>query len=132
MRYTKGMKKVHWEILASIIFVFGSTYLVYGQLANISSFWDAQALWSLALIAGWMVVSAGYFHQGWMVHKGNSAAHVSLVLPSAVFLVQCILFVKGIYFDDWSLIFGALIVNSGVVFSIYQILQAKRRGAWRA
>ncbi|OGG76568.1 hypothetical protein A2950_01025 [Candidatus Kaiserbacteria bacterium RIFCSPLOWO2_01_FULL_55_19] len=126
------MKKVHWEIVASILFVFGSTYLVYGQLENISSFWDAQALWSLALIAGWMVVSAGYFHQGWMVHQGHSAANVSAFLPSVVFLVQCILFVKGIYFNDWSLILGAVIVNSGVVFSLYQILQAKRRSAWRA
>ncbi len=121
------MKKVHLEILASVAFVLGGTYIVYGQLENIPSFWDAQELWSAALLLGWVVVSAGYFHQGWMVHKGHSALHVSAVLPSAVFVVQCILFVKGIYFKDWSLILGALIVNCGVVFSLYQILEAKRR-----
>ena len=74
---------------------------------------------------GWIIVSAGYYHQGWLVRKDHSSAHVSLVLPVAVFFVQCILFVKGIYFDDWSLVAGAVLVNSGVCFSIYNIIKSR-------
>ena len=119
------MKKVYWEILASALFVLGGTFVVYGELENVRFFWGAQFLWSTALIIGRMVVAAGYYHQGWMVHKGHTAANVSAVLPLAVFVVQCILFIKGIYFHDWSLILGALIVNSGVVFSLWQIFKAR-------
>ncbi len=83
--------------------------------------------WSVILAFGWIVVSLGYYHQGWLVHKSKSAEHVSVVLPIAVFLVQCILFVKGIYYHDWSLILGAIMVNSGVIFSLYQIVRVKSK-----
>lgn len=117
----------------STIFVFFGTVLMYGGLERFVDFWDAQNTWSVILAFGWMIVSAGYYHQGWMVHKGHTAIHVSAVLPSAVFVVQCILFIKGVYFGDWSLMFGAVVVNSGVVFSLYQIMKAKglRRKAKR-
>ncbi len=121
------MKKVYWEILGSALLVLGGTFLVYGQLKGSTYFWDAQVIWSVILIIGWMVVAAGYYHQGWMVYKGHTAIHVSAILPSAVFFVQCVLFIKGIFFHDWSLIAGALIVNSGVVFSLYQIIKAKKK-----
>ncbi len=121
------MRKVYWEILASAIFVFGGTFLVYGWLAGKTDFWNAQNIWSVVLMIGWVIVASGYYHQGWLVHHGHSANHVSAALPAAVFIVQCILFIKGIYFHDWSLIAGAIVVNSGVVFSLYQIIQAKRR-----
>lgn len=121
------MKKVYWEILGSAVFVLGGTFLIYGQLKGNTGFWSAQSVWSVILIIGWMVVATGYYHQGWMVHKGHTAINVSAILPSAVFVVQCILFIKGIFFNDWSLIFGALLVNSGVVFSLYQIIKAKRK-----
>jgi hypothetical protein len=125
------MKKIYWEILASIVFVLGGTVVVYGQLKHFPIFWDAQSVWSVILIIGWIVVALGYYHQGWMVHKGHSAIHVSAWLPTTVFFVQCVLFVKGIFFHDWSLIFGALIVNSGVVFSLYHIFEAKRKRRWK-
>ncbi len=121
------MKKLYVEILASTLFVALSTLFVYNQLATFSLFWDSQTLWNVALSVGWVIVSLGYFNQGWLVRESKSAKQVSIVLPSAVFVVQCILFVKGIYYHDWSLITGAVMVNSGVVFSLYQILKARAR-----
>ena len=119
------MKKVYWEIIASAVFVLGGTFLLYGQLKNNTAFWDAQTVWSVALVVSWTVVAAGYYRQGWMVHHRHSAANLSLLLPSAVFIVQCLLFIKGVFFHDWSLVIGALIMNSGVVFCLYQIVKAK-------
>ena len=98
---------------------------MYGQLQSNAAFWGAQSTWSIALIAGWIVVAAGYFHQGWMVHHRHTATNVSSLLPAAVFVIQCLLFIKGVFFRDWSLIISALIVNSGVVFSLYQIIKEK-------
>ncbi len=121
------MKKVFLEIFFSLTFVAVATFLMYGQLVGVSDFWNAQNVWSIILACGWVVVSLGYYHQGYVVHKSKSAEHVSIVLPGAVFIVQCILFVKGIYYDDWALIFGALVVNSGVIFSLYQITHVKFR-----
>lgn len=121
------MKKIHFEIPVSVLFVFISTFFVYKYLADLSVFWNSQIFWSVVLALGWVVVSFGYYHQGWLVHKSKSAEHVSVVLPVAVFIVQCILFVKGIYYEDWSLILGAVMVNSGVVFSLYQITKVKFR-----
>jgi hypothetical protein len=120
------MKKLIVEVLVSIIFVFGSTYFVYTYLANTGSFWNTQSFWSIGLALGWIVVAAGYYHQGWLVRTRNKADDVSIFLPIAVFLVQCVLFVKGIYYNDWSLIWGALVVNSGVIFSLSQILRIRR------
>ena len=37
-------------------------------------------------------------------------------MERADFFRKRILFIKGVFFNDWSLVFGALIVNSGVVF----------------
>lgn len=119
--------KLHLEIVGSLTFVALATYVVYGQLVDSADFWSAQNIWSLILMAGWVVVSLGYYHQGYLVHKSRSASHVSVVLPVAVFVVQCILFVKGIFYKDWALIAGALLVNSGVIFNLYQITKAKLR-----
>lgn len=121
------MHKVVLEILAGIAFVLVGTYVAYGYLAQYSEFWQSQEVWSTVLVVLWAVVASGYFHQGWLVYKGKSADHVSLILPAVVFLVQCVLFVKGVFYDDWSLIAGALMVNSGVTFSLYHIIKAKRR-----
>ncbi len=115
------MRKIHLEILAAVLFVFGCTAFFYNNLANISTFWNAQNTWSAVLIVGWILVSIGYYHQGFMVRSGKTTIAVSLALPIIVFIVQCVLFVKGIYYHDYSLIFGAVVVNSGVVFNIYQI-----------
>lgn len=119
------MKKVHVEIVLSLAFVAVATYFVYGQLVGVSNFWNSQMFWSTTLAFGWVVVALGYYNQGWIVHKSGSAEHVSIVLPIAVFFVQCILFVKGIFYNDWSLITGAIVVNFGVVFSLYQIIKAR-------
>ena len=115
-----------FEIALSIIVVLIPTAFFYSGLSGIPSFWSAQTAWSTALVICWLVVAAGYFHQGWLVRKKRDARDVSLVLPVAVFFVQCILFVKGIYYGDWSLIVGALVVNCGVVFSFLQIMRARK------
>lgn len=120
------MKKVYLEILLVILFVVFGTMFTYIQLSDITLFWSSQNIWSTALIICWSVVSAGYFHQGWIIHKSKSSANVSLMLPIAVFIVQCILFVKGIYYHDWSLVIGAIVVNSGVTFNLWQITKFKR------
>src|SRR3990167_8806369 len=115
------MKKIHIEIVLAAAFVVFPTYFVYRVLAGVGSFWNAQSFWSLALLFCWAIVAYGYYNQGWLVHHDHSAAHVSVVLPVTVFFVQCILFVKGIFYRDYALIAGAVMVNSGVVFSLYQI-----------
>ncbi len=120
------MKKLFPEILFSAVFVFGATFIVYNILKGISPFWNTQFVWSVVLAVGWVIVAAGYYHQGWLVHAKKSSANVSVVLPIAVFFIQCVLFVKGIYYQDWSLVWGAVVVNSGVVFSLYQIMRAKK------
>ena len=117
------VKKIYIEILVAMMFVFAGTYFVYGRLSPVSEFWGAQTFWSALLIICWVAVALGYYHQGWKIHKAGDSCEVSLLLPCTVFIVQCILFVKGIYYDDWSLILGAMMVNSGVVFNIYQILK---------
>ena len=117
--------RFYFEILFSLLIVTVLTMLVYNQLVGIDEFWNAQMLWSYALMLCWIIVAAGYYHQGWIVRKDHSSAHVSLILPIAVFFVQCILFVKGIHFRDWSLIVGAVLVNSGVLYSIYHIVKSR-------
>lgn len=119
-------KKLVFEIILSLGFVLIPTYFIYKYLKQFSYFWDAQNIWSLVLAVGWIIVSFGYFHQGFLVHKNHSAKGVSVWLPTAVFFIQCILFIKGIYYKDWSLIWGALVVNSGVTFSLYHILKNKK------
>lgn len=119
------MKKVYFEIIGSIAAVLLPTYFVYQNLVDKSGFWNAETLWSGALILCWLIVASGYYHQGWLVHK-EGARGVSAALPIAVFFVQCILFVKGIYYQDASLVIGALMVNSGVLFSLYNIWRAPK------
>lgn len=119
------MKKIYGEIVATMAFVGGCTVFLYQKLAGFNFFWDAQTVWSVVLIIGWFLVSIGYYHQGWMVHTAKNAGSVSLALPAIVFIVQCVLFVKGIYYHDWSLILGAVIVNSGVTFNMYQIARVR-------
>ena len=114
------------ETIISVLFVFVGTYFVYGYLKSISSFWDAQNTWSVVMAVGWVIVSLGYYHQGWIIHKGHNAKNVSPLLPTAVFFIQCILFIKGIYYHDWSLTWGALVVNSGVSFCLYHIIKYHR------
>jgi uncharacterized membrane protein YhdT len=121
------MKKLILEIVGSAALVLIPTYFVYRQLAPLPEFWNAQFAWSIALIICWIVVAAGYYHQGWLVHKTHYAEDVSIILPIAVFCVQCILFVKGIFYSDISLIIGAVLVNSGVFFSMYNIIKNKKR-----
>ncbi len=121
------MRKIYLEILSVTALVVFATYFVYGRLADFNIFWNSQFIWSVGLMVCWVVVAFGYYHQGWLVRTSKSADHVSLVLPVAVFIVQCILFVKGIYYGDWSLIAGAVLVNSGVSFSIYQIIRNGRK-----
>ena len=121
------MKKIIIEILVSATLVFVPTFFIYRQLAPITSFWDAQLAWSVALVICWIIVAAGYYHQGWLVRKERRAGSVSVVLPIAVFFVQCILFVKGVYYKDWSLVIGAVLVNSGVLFCLYNIVQFRHK-----
>ena len=123
MRYIR----FYFEIVFSLLFVTVATMLIYGKLQQVSVFWKAHMFWSYALMLCWIIVAAGYYHQGWLVRKDHNAAHVSLILPIAVFFVQCILFVKGINFRDWSLIGGAVLVNSGVLFSIYNIVTSRMK-----
>lgn len=110
-----------------MLFVAFSTVFIFGRLAMFPNFWNSQVFWSSVLALGWVIVSLGYYHQGWIVHTSKSSEHVSIVLPIAVFVVQCILFVKGIFYDDWSLITGAVMVNSGVVFNLYQIIKVRHK-----
>ncbi len=119
-------KKIIFEILLAIALVLIPTFFAYNYLANIKVFWNSQIIWSSILIVGWFIVALGYFNQGWLVHKSKNAKNVSFFLPIAVFFIQCVLFVKGIHYKDWSLVIGALVVNSGVVFNLYQIIKAKR------
>lgn len=119
------MKKLFLEILITFLFVAVGTALVYSRLSSVSFFWSEQTLWSFVLVLCWIVVAVGYFHQGWMIRVAKSSSHVSIVLPIAVFIVQCVLFVKGIYYHDWSLIAGAIIVNSGVTFNLYHIVKTR-------
>ena len=121
------MKKIVFESVISVIFVFISTFFAYQYLAGNASFWNSQLFWSILLAICWVVVAAGYYHQGWLVSSQGTAKDVSMILPIAVFIVQCVLFVKGIYYHDWSLIWGAVVVNSGVVFSLSQILKVRRK-----
>ena len=114
---------MHWEIIFGCIFVLAGTYVAYTALSQVPNFWSEQNLWSGGLLICWFVVALGYWNQGSIIHKAKSATHVSMVLPFAVFVVQCILFVKGIYYHDMSLVAGALLVNSAVSFDLYQIVR---------
>lgn len=116
------MKKI-LEIILAVIFVVAGTFVAYSFLSDIPMFWNEQTVWSIILAAGWVVVALGYVHQGWLVRRDRSSDHVSILLPSVVFLVQCVLFVKGVHYGDWSLIAGAIMVNSGVTFNLLQIYQ---------
>jgi len=119
------------EIILSSLTVAVLTFFTYGYLSRFPSFWNAQSVWSVALMVCWTIVAIGYFHQGWLVrvHNQDHAHDVSIILPIAVFIVQCILFVKGIFYGDWSLVLGAVVVNSGVIFSLMNILRARRSTA---
>ena len=125
--YNERVRKVYWEVLISITFVLGGTFLAYSWLAHNAFFWNTQQIWSVGLIIGWTVVAAEYFRQGWMIHNARTSINISALLPSTIFVMQCILFFKGVFFQDWSLIISALTVNSGVVFCLYQIMKKKRR-----
>ncbi len=114
-------KSLILEVLLSASIVIVPTAFAYERLAPVTSFWESQSVWSLILGFCWLIVAAGYYHQGWLVYEHQNTKNVSAVLPIAVFFVQCILFVKGIYYKDWSLVIGAVVVNSGVVFSLTQM-----------
>ena len=120
------MKKFIIEFFVSVLIILIPTFVVYYFLKGVPSFWEEQFLWSVVLAIGWVIVAAGYYHQGWLVHRTGNSADVSIVLPATVFFVQCVLFVKGIHYNDWSLVWGALVVNSGVVFSSYNILKSRK------
>lgn len=124
--YNVYMKRLHWEILFGAMSVLLGTFIAFRLLSGVDSFWTIQNFWSIALIGCWVIVAGGYWRQGAIVLKAKSATHVSLILPFAVFLVQCILFVKGIYYHDVALVVGAVLVNSAVVFDIYQIIKFRK------
>ena len=115
------MRRFYLEMVLAVAFVVGSTLGMYHWLSGIVAFWNAQIFWNIALLICWAIVAFGYCRQGWIVRKARSALHVSVMLPAIVFIVQCILFVKGIYYNDFALIVGAVLVNCGVVFDLYQI-----------
>lgn len=114
--------RLYVEVFSVALVVLTATFFIYKELQPFEAFWSSQFLWSAVLAACWVVVASGYYHQGAIVRHDHNAEHVSMVLPIAVFFVQCILFIKGIYYNDWSLIWGAVVVNSGVIFSLYQIV----------
>lgn len=114
-------------MLISAAVVLGGAYLLYSNLGNNAAFWDAQSMWSVALILGWAVYSIEYFRQGWIIHHARTSDNISILLPSTYVVMQCILFIKGVFFHDWSIIVSALIVNSGVVFYLYQVIKIKRK-----
>ncbi len=118
-------KKIFLEILLTAALVLVPTYFVYNYLLDRQGFWNTQTIWSIILACGWLVVSLGYYNQGSLVHASKSAKNVSVFLPIAVFFIQCVLFVKGIHYKDWSLVWGALVVNSGVTFNLYQIIKVR-------
>lgn len=120
------MKKVYIEVFLVTLFVVGATLTMYNSLAQFNTFWSAQLVWNIALLVCWTVVALGYYNQGFIVRNSQSALNVSYILPIAVFFVQCILFIKGIFYHDWSLLIGAVMVNSGVLFSLFQIIRFKR------
>lgn len=100
---------------------------MYWWLAEVAGFWGAQDLWSIALLMGYSILSFEYFRHGWMIHHARTSANISPILTLSVFALQCVLFVKGVYFEDWSLIAGALILNCGIVFTLYQTIKTLRR-----
>lgn len=121
------MKRLYWEIFLFALFVLLGTFTIYNLLASEAGFWSAQSFWNATLVVCWIIVASGYWHQGAMIHKAKSATHVSFLLPCAVFVVQCVLFVKGIYYRDFALIVGAMLVNSAVAFNLYQIIRFRKK-----
>ncbi|MDQ5949628.1 MAG: hypothetical protein QG669_511 [Patescibacteria group bacterium] len=119
------MKKLYFEVAGVVVIVVFLTLTFYGNLIQVTSFWNSQFLWSSVLSIGWIVVALGYYNQGWIIHENKSSKNVSVVLPVAVLIVQCVLFIKGIFYHDWSLIAGAVMVNSGVLFNLYQIYKTR-------
>ena len=86
---------------------------------------DEQLFWSIGLMICWLIVAYGQYHQGKIIRQRGTCENVSVRLPLAVFVAQCILLVKGAYYSDWSLIGGCIIVNSGVCFNLYQIVKVR-------
>ena len=84
-----------------------------------------QLFWSIGLMICWLIVTYGQYHQGKIIKQKQSYDNVSIRLPFAVFIAQCILLVKGIYYNDWSLIGGCIVVNSGVCFNLFQIAKVR-------
>jgi hypothetical protein len=87
----------------------------------------AQGFWNAALIITSVAVALGHWRQGMIVYKAKSATHLSLALPCAVFVVQIILFIKGIYYRDLALIISAVVVSAAVLFDICQIIKFRER-----
>ncbi len=127
MKKEQKLKKLYIEIFVVLALVIFSTAIIYRLLSPVVSFWSTQNVWNIILLGCWSIVSIGYWHQGLMIHKAKTASHVSLFLPTAVFCVQCILFVKGIYYKDYALVVGAVMVNSAVLFDIKQIYHFKNK-----
>lgn len=84
-----------------------------------------QLFWSIGLTMCWLIVAYGQYHQGKIVRQQRNCDNVSIRLPFAVFTAQCILLVKGVYYADWSLIAGCLIVNFGVCYNLFQIARLR-------
>ncbi len=120
------MGKLHLEVALGVAFVAGASFIAYNLLAQNAAFWNSQGFWNGALLACWAVVALSYYRQGAIIRKAKSASHVSILLPFVVFFVQCILFVKGVHYRDYALVIGAVLVNCGVVFEMYQIFSLKK------
>ncbi|MCX6815326.1 MAG: hypothetical protein NT120_00555 [Candidatus Aenigmarchaeota archaeon] len=80
-------------------------------------------LWNIILLLCCIIVAYGYLHQGEKVRKSGNYDNVSVRLPLAVLAAQCILFSKGLFYSDWPLYIGAVVVNSAVLYELLQIFR---------
>lgn len=84
--------------------------------------WD---IWSVGLEICWLAVAYGWYAQGKIVQQKGDYSNVSLKLPFIMFSTQCFLLAKGIYYDDWSLISGCILVNTAIVYALIQVTKVK-------
>ncbi len=86
---------------------------------------DEKTIWSILLMFCWIIVSLGQINQGMKIKKNKNIENISIFLPTTVFIAQTILFVKGLSYGDWSLIIGAVVVNIGTMFNVFNFLKIK-------
>ncbi len=86
-----------------------------------------QVVWSIILSVCWVVVSFGQYNQGKKIKTKETTKNVSVILPLAVIFAQVILFIKGVYYSDWSLIAGAIAVNIGALYNLFYLIKYRNR-----